>query len=462
MAIPRRLARACGRLDADRVPGREDGRVHRRSQAVAGAVLVGCLGLAAPALATTAPPTTTAPPASSATSVPVATTQLPADGSVPIPPEGTRPLDPDAKCQGSGPDIVDLPAAQRRLGAEDIWGLSKGGGVLVAVVGSGVDATNAQLVGQVERGIDVVFPGAYGDADCVGQGTVIAGLIAARVRPDIGFHGIAPNSKILPVRVTLDGLDTTPDLLAAGIDAAVSAGASVVLVALPSEVGTARLVEAVEAAEAAGVVVVAPADALPEGVPGYSYPATYDTVLAVSALDADGVPAAAGTGEDAVIDLVAPGEGVVGPLPGGGHTVAVTGTLPAAAYVAGVAALVRAAYPDLGPAEVRRRLELTADHPGRPVPDLSAGWGVVDPVVAVSAEVATTPRQPAAEPLEAVGGPQPPPAPDRSTEHLALWFALGGALAAIALLVGVKVVPNGRERGWRPGRAKSPAPNTPA
>ena len=68
----------------------------------------------------------------------------------------------------------------------------------------------------------MVFPGAFGDADCVGPGTVTAGLVAGSVRPGIGFHGVAPLAEILPIRVTLDGLETTADLVASGIAAAVS------------------------------------------------------------------------------------------------------------------------------------------------------------------------------------------------------------------------------------------------
>ena len=83
------------------------------------------------------------------------------------------------------------------------------------------------------------------------------------------------------------------------------------------------------------MLVVAPADPLPEGVPGFTYPATYESVLAVERARRRGGAGRGGTGTSPVVDLVAPGEGVVGPLPGGGHTVAITGTLPAAAYVAG-------------------------------------------------------------------------------------------------------------------------------
>lgn len=444
--------------------------MHRLNRIVAGALTAGVLLSlsAAPADAvTTLPPTTSAPPAVGSTTPPPTAPAPPATppdgGLAPPPAPGTRPVDPDTECQGGGPDIVDLPPAQRRLGAEETWGVTRGGGIAVALVGAGVDPTHPQLATRVQRGVDVVFPGAFGDADCIGPDTVIAGLVAGSVRPGIGFHGVAPLATIIPIRVTLDGLETTPDLIATGIEAAVSEGASIVLVTLSTPIGSDRLAEAVAAAQAAGALVVAPADPLAEGEPGYTYPATYESVLAVGAVDAAGVPAAAargvaGTAGSAVVDLVAPGEGVIGPLPGRGHTVAITGTLPAAAYVAGAAALVRAAYRDLSPAEIRHRLEVTADHPGRPAPDASAGWGVINPAVAVSAEVTTTVRVPAIEPTGAVSGPQPPPPPDRTTEHRALWFGLAGALTAIALLIGAKVVPGGRGRGWRPGRQSPRVP----
>ena len=121
---------------------------------------------------------------------------------------------------------------------------------------------------------------------------------------------------------------------------------------LPTPVGSTGLASAVEAAEAAGVLVVAPADPLPEDQPGYTYPATYDPVLAVARSTLTGFQPPTGPVTCSHRPRRA-WRGCHRAAARRGHTVAITGTLPAAAYVAGVAALVRAAYPDLSPAELR-------------------------------------------------------------------------------------------------------------
>ena len=128
-----RLRRQAVRHRADCRAARvgEDVRVGAMTRVAAGAGLVVGIALslaAAPATAATTPP---------------------AGSAAPAPPPGTRPVDPDTECQGGGPDIVDLPPAQRRLAPEETWGVTRGDDVLVAIVGSGVDATHPQLVGQV-------------------------------------------------------------------------------------------------------------------------------------------------------------------------------------------------------------------------------------------------------------------------------------------------------------------------
>jgi subtilisin family serine protease len=82
--------------------------------------------------------------------------------------------------------------------------------VTVGVVDTRVDAKTPQLGGgRVERGLDVANPGGKpADDDCFGQGTFVAGIIAADVRAGAGFAGVAPEAKILPIRcatVTQDG-----------------------------------------------------------------------------------------------------------------------------------------------------------------------------------------------------------------------------------------------------------------
>jgi len=91
----------------------------------------------------------------------------------------------------------------RELDAPSAWALSSGDGVTVAVIDSGVDATNPDLIGQVLPGADFVDGTTDGRVDLVGHGTTVAGLIAGRDDDSSGVVGLAPHAKILAVR----GLD---------------------------------------------------------------------------------------------------------------------------------------------------------------------------------------------------------------------------------------------------------------
>ena len=121
------------------------------------------------------------------------------------------------------------------------------------------------------------------------------------------------------------------------------------------------------------VVVASAANSAKNGDP-VTYPAAYPSVIAVGAVDATGKRADfSQTGS--FLSLVAPGVGVasIGPR-GAGHWLG-SGTSYAAPFVAGAAALVRAYHPALTAAEIKHRLEATADHPAAALPDAGMGWG---------------------------------------------------------------------------------------
>ena len=89
--------------------------------------------------------------------------------------------------------LYDLP----RLSA-----VATGAGVRVAVIDSGVDAGHPQLAGGVARGLDLLHGDPDGRQDCVGHGTGVAGIIAARAVPGVPFRGLAPQATIVPVRIS--------------------------------------------------------------------------------------------------------------------------------------------------------------------------------------------------------------------------------------------------------------------
>src|SRR5207237_47786 len=96
------------------------------------------------------------------------------------------------------------------LNAPAAWRLALGTGVTVAVLDSGVDAAHPDLAGRVLPGADFVDGSTDGRVDFVGHGTTVAGLIAGRNDDGAGVVGVAPEAKILPVRV-LDGANRYND-----------------------------------------------------------------------------------------------------------------------------------------------------------------------------------------------------------------------------------------------------------
>jgi hypothetical protein len=352
-----------------------------------------------------------------------------------------------------------VPWAQRLLDPARIWPLTTGG-VLVAVLGTGVDATNAQFgPGQILAGTDVTPAHTSSTVDCDGRGTFAAGLIAARPDRRTTMTGLAPGARVLPVRylqATRGGSDTVdPALLAAAIRAAVQARARVICIVVPAVTDSPALRAAVAAARAADALVVSPAVApAAGGRSGVSYPTGQDGVLAVGAVDQAGAVVSAETGD--YLGLAAPGKGLVGTAAGAagapGHVWPVDDPGYAAAYVAGAAALVRAYRPELTAAQVRARLEATADRPGTGGHDPRIGWGIVDPYAAV-----------AAEGVDATGSPRPagpasvvaaarPVTPVRPLDRVLALIALALLGVAVMVALGTATVARGRARGWRIGR----------
>ncbi len=229
------------------------------------------------------------------------------------------------------------------------WRTTTGAGVVVAVLDTGVDATHPQLAGAIAPGgIDLVDgdedPSDAGDGidadgdglvdELVGHGTMIAGVV----------RHIAPDATILPIRILDgDGLGTS-FRIAAGVYHAVEQGADVINLSLGSTEPQEALLDAVQAARAAGVVVVAAVGNLGAELP-IIWPAGDDAALGVAALDPTDARAGFSSFGPQVF-ISAPGVDVEGPVPGALYRGS-EGTSFAAAFVSGAAALARAGFPAL-------------------------------------------------------------------------------------------------------------------
>ncbi|MFV2107485.1 type VII secretion-associated serine protease mycosin [Micromonospora sp. LOL_015] len=359
-----------------------------------------------------------------------------------------------------GPVIPQISWHQRWLAPERGWPVTDGSGVRVAVIDSGVDDDHPQLSGQVAAGFDLTGVEVNGTVDCASHGTAVASLIAATRVDGVGFHGIAPGVTIVPIRVTeriqarQDGSASPADRLAEAIDLAVASDAKVINMSLTMYRADPAVRAAVERAVRADVVLVAAAGnshqqgAPPDPTP---YPAAFDGVIGVGAIDENGVRLADSQVGD-YVDLVAPGGAVVAATRVSGHQV-VAGTSYATPVVSATAALLRAAEPDLSAADVARRLTATAD-PASGGRSAGYGHGVVNPYRAV------TERLTAGEP---VGAPAlPTVVPDvAAAQRAARWqrltrtavaVAAGTALLILVVAVTVAALPSGRRRRWQPTR----------
>ncbi|NUR30957.1 MAG: type VII secretion-associated serine protease mycosin, partial [Catenulispora sp.] len=276
----------------------------------------------------------------------------------------------------------------RTLRAQDAWKQADGTGVTVAVIDSGVDGQHPDLVGQVLKGTDLVAPGGDGQSDAVGHGTTVAGLIAGRGDDKRGVLGLAPGAKILPVRV-LDSRNRYDDarVVANAVRWSVDHGAEVINMSLGGTVESPELADAIDYAFEKDVVVVAcTGNESPPAADAMWYPAREPGVLAVTGLEHDDrntIWPGALRGPQTV--LAAPGTDLVGARPSGYWTV--EGTSFAAPLVAAAAALVRSKWPLMSAANVVNRLIRTADDLGDPGRDDTYGFGLVDPVAALTANV---------------------------------------------------------------------------
>ncbi len=293
-------------------------------------------------------------------------------------------------------NAVSAPAA---------WPLTEGQGTTVAVIDSGVNPHVSDLAGSVRTGPDLTgVHTPMSNPDWGVHGTWMASLIAGHGHAGggSGIMGVAPRSRVLSIRVVTDRKDPgyatyqhesdsrVQNALAQAIGYAVRHKVSVISMSLgygePSAVVRAALQDALDH----GVVVVASSGnsgasvgARAAGQAPYSFPADYPGVLGVAAVSRSGAPAGFSS-DNLSVQVAAPGVNV--PAQGrDGQYWLVSGTSPACALTAGVAALIKARYPGLAPALVIRAITASARHRPAGGYDDKVGFGTVDAAAALAA-----------------------------------------------------------------------------
>ncbi|XCW04822.1 type VII secretion-associated serine protease mycosin [Streptomyces sp. HUAS MG47] len=348
-------------------------------------------------------------------------------------------------CRFPGRLTEGTPWPLQRVLLDELWQDTKGKGVRIAVVDTGVDDVNPQLRLAVDASAGKDLVGTTdGTVDEAGHGTKVAGIIAARPYAGTGFVGLAPEATIIPVRQTDGRSSGAADAMAEAIDHAIAQGADVVNISQDTSrplTADSPLGRAVARAVAADVVVVASAgNDGKDGRARNTYPAAFPGVLAVAASDRNDERAAFSQA-GGFVGVAAPGIDIVSTVPGGGQCVD-SGTSFSAPYVAGVAALLRAKYPQWKASQVVARIQETATREGTGRDD-ALGWGVVDPVRALrGAERGPDEARPLADPAPLGAGEE-----RRSRELRLATYAVAGGGLLVALVASVcKVLADGRRR----------------
>ncbi|MFC0507738.1 S8 family serine peptidase [Micromonospora costi] len=338
-------------------------------------------------------------------------------------------------------DALKIPEAHR---------LTKGRGVTVAVIDSGVDAGHPDLRGQVLRGRGF-GAGAAADGRTdpdreAGHGTGMAGIIAGRGGGDMHALGIAPEAKILPIGLGDGGLREAPT----GVRWAVDSGADVINLSLGAHGDDPEMVEAVRYALGKNVVVVASTGNRDSGYREIPVPASVPGVLAVGGATRSG-GLWDGTVTGPAMAISAPGEDIIAPAPSAaspnGYLVS-DGTSNSSAIVSGIAALIRARYPDLDAANVVNRLVATARDRGPKGRDPEYGFGSVDVMAALTRSVPAVQANPLAAAAGASASPGAPTGEAEGKDDDGPAVSIGLAdnagiqivLCLLAVLVAVAVV----------------------
>jgi type VII secretion-associated serine protease mycosin len=378
----------------------------------------------------------------------------------------------------SGPAITvqSIRAAEQpQLGAVNApaaWAVTRGSGVTVAVLDTGVDASVPDLAGSVTAGPDEAAgadPPGYQPPHL--HGTYIASLIAGHgsgTGRRSGVIGIAPAAKVLSVRVILDNTEPgfgafanesgNDNAIGNGIRYAVQHGAGVINMSLGSITPSQNLRAALAYATAHGVVLVAAAgnDGTQPGYTPFSYPAAIPGVIGVAAVSRNGARAAFSVDNSSVV-LSAPGVKVIGAGPGGSYLEA-DGTSPASAFVAGVATLIRARYPRLTPFQVEQAMVSSATH--RPAGDYSpaTGFGEVDAPAALAAagRLAGAPAEPGLAASARFADPGPIPVVHRDRVSVAGYVVAAAVLVLAFLVLAIAAAVRIRRRPPRPPGSEQP------
>ncbi|WP_406014702.1 type VII secretion-associated serine protease mycosin [Streptomyces sp. NBC_00984] len=397
---------------------------------------------------------------------------------------------------GASPAYADTIRSRQwyldAMQAEQMWELSTGENVTVAVIDSGVDASIPDLKGRVLKGLDLAKD-SPGDehTDYRNHGTGMASIIAGtgNARGGGGSFGLAPGAKILPIRLRdnlgkVNGATADKhfnDDLSMAIRFAVDHGAKIINASIGKSVGSQQLTDSVKYALGKGALIFAAVGNSADKENLIEYPAGTPGVVGVGAIGKN-LHKADFSQYGSQVDLSAPGVDMVHGCSGGTRLCKTSGTSDATAVISASAALIWSKYPDWTNNQVLRALLNTAGAPtSGALRNDYVGYGAVRPRIPLKAPgdpgpadeyplpdlaaAASPSPSPSAQPSKAGNGAEEsdrpsagPPVADGQSDNTALWMGLGILVAALAGAVVTFVVIRSRRRQ---AAASAPPPHQP-
>ncbi|WP_371652980.1 MULTISPECIES: type VII secretion-associated serine protease mycosin [unclassified Streptomyces] len=362
--------------------------------------------------------------------------------------------------------------------ADEMWKISTGKGITVAVVDTGVDDSLADLRGQVLPGLNLSSQNGDEHTDYKGHGTAMASLIAGTGKRSAGdgAYGLAPGAKILPVRLPkadegskLTNIPMFVKKLSEGIRYAADHDAKVINVSQGAPEGSDELASAVKYALSKGSLVFASAGNSGDKGNQVEYPAATPGAVGVAAVDKK-IEATKESQHGSQIDLAAPGDEMVEACGGGTQICTSHGTSDATALASASAALIWSKYPQWTNNQVLRVMLNTAGGPrnGEKRTDY-IGYGVVRPRIALTSPgdpgpaneyplpdlAAPNTNSPSPQAPSSTPATPKPTAPEAASSdngdngdsgsNTGLWIGLG-AVAVVGAAVAVPLVRSRRRR----------------
>ncbi|MDF2534297.1 MAG: in Carlsberg [Bacillales bacterium] len=235
--------------------------------------------------------------------------------------------------------IDNVEYGVRLIGAQKEWEKTKGAGIKVAVLDTGIDYNHQDLKDRFKGGVNFTTSDINDYMDRQGHGTHCAGVIGASINY-LGIVGVAPEVELYAVKVLSDSGQGTLEWIIQGLEWCIENGIHVVSMSLGAPGFIPSLYNAIKKAYDAGIVLVAAAGNEGAGQDTVGYPASFDEVISVAAVDSiEHKGSFSSTSVE--VDVSAAGVDVVSTFPNGKYA-RLSGTSMACPHIAGAVALIQA------------------------------------------------------------------------------------------------------------------------